>query len=284
MSVRRRPRNQIPGERDLTDAMKPGWNRHMSLQEASSTITRLARYEPGVVAELPSEGSLRIEINGVLAGVVGCLPDAPVELAVGWAYMHGFFRPGDPIDAASVHDDRVSLMIETNANIDARRKAAVGWVDLDEDPVVVPTAADPFVIHGDVLIDLVRDVFRVMARDRSRDGFVHAAVASDSTVHCVARDATVENAVAKVLGWMIRDGREVQVPILVVRGMVDREVVTAAAGLGVSLVVTSGIVTADAFRAALGNEISVLGMATNQRPGLLVDAGHVVEGDDSPGT
>jgi hypothetical protein len=62
--------------------------------------------------------------------------------------------------------------------------------------------------------------------------------------------------------------------------MVERSVVAAAAGLGVELLVTTGVATADAFREATGREISVLGMATNQRPGLLVDAGHVVEDDN----
>jgi formate dehydrogenase accessory protein FdhD len=171
-------------------------------------------------------------------------------------------------------------MIETTANIDARREAAVGWLDIDDaDPSLASSPA--FVIHGDVLIDLLRDVFRVMAKDRSRDGFVHAAIASDTTIHCVARDASVGNAVAKILGWMLRDGREIDTPILVVRGMVDRSVIRAAAALGVSVVATSGIPTADAFRLALGLDVTILGMATNQRPGLLVDAGHVVE-DDSP--
>jgi formate dehydrogenase accessory protein FdhD len=253
----------------------------MSLQEASGTITRLARYEVGVVAELPEEDTVQVEVNGVLAGVVRCLPDAPVELAIGWAFMHGFFGFTDPIDAVSVHGNRVSLMVETSANIDARRKAAVGWIDIDDDVRDVASApGKPFAIHGDVLIDLLREVFRAMAQDRSRDGFVHAAVASDTAVHCVARDATVDNAVAKIVGWMLRDGRDAETPILVVRGMVDRAVIKAAANLGVSIVATSGIPTADAFRLALGQDVSILGMATNQRPGLLVDAGHVVEEDE----
>lgn len=284
VSTRHRDHAAGPDERDLSDVMKPGWNRHMSLQEASGTVTRLARYDVGVVAELPDEDSLRIELNGILAGVVRCLPDAPAELALGWAFMHGFFEAQDSIDSVSVRDDHVALMIGTGVNVDARREAAVGWVDFgDDDPSDPVGPAEPFVIHGDVLVDLVREAFRVMAKDRSRDGFVHAAIATDSTIHCVARDATVENAVAKILGWMIRDGREEETPILIVRGLVDRTVIRAAARLGVSLVATSGILTADAFRLALGQEISVLGMATNQRPGLLVDAGHVLEDDDQSG-
>lgn len=271
--------------RDLSDAMKPGWNRHMSLQEASSSLRRLARYEPGVVAELPAEGLLRIEVNGVLAGVVHCLPDAQAELALGWAFLHGFFAgPGD-IDSVTVHDGRVSLMLSTGVDLDVRRLAAVGWRDVPEEDDV-PSAqapAEPFAIHADVLLDLVRVALRAMAADRSRDGFVHAAIASDTVVHCVARDLTVDNAVAKVLGWVLRMGRDTETPVLLTRGIVDRIVVSAAARLGVGLIVTTGIPTADAFREATGREVSILGMAANQRPGLLVDAGHVIEDDELGG-
>lgn len=253
----------------------------MTLQEAASTLTRLARYEVGVIAELPEEASLRIEINGILAGVVHCLPDAPAELAVGWAFMRGFFGAEDPISSVTVHDGRVSLMVASGQDIDVRRHEAVGWretaVELDATPL---RRRQPFVIYGDVLVDMVRQAVRVMARDRSRDGFVHAAVMSDTAIHCVARDLTVEMAVAKVLGWLVRDGQEIDTPILFVRGMVDRAVVAVAGRLGMSMIVTTGIPTADAYREATGREISILGMATNQRPGLLVDAGHVVEDDN----
>lgn len=267
--------------RDLSDTMKPGWNRHMSLQEAASSVPRLARYEPGVVAELPDEGLLRIEINGVLAGAVHCLPDAQAELALGWAFLHGFFAGPDDIDSVTVHDGRVSLMLGTGVDLDTRRLAAVGWRDApDDDSSGAEPSAEPFAIHADVLFDLVRDALRAMSADRSRDGFVHAAAASDTTVHCVARDLTVDNAVAKILGWMLRDGRDAGSRVLLTRGIVDRLVVAAAARLGVALVVTTGIPTAGAFREAIGRELSLLGMAAHQRPGLLVDAGHVIEDDE----
>lgn len=269
---------------DLSDAMKAGWNRHMSLQEASSYVRRLARYEPGVVAELPAEGLLRIEINGVLAGAVHCLPDAQAELALGWGFLHGFFAGPNDIDSVTVHDGRVSLMLSAGVDVDVRRLVAVGWRDAPEDdePSVLQPA-EPFVIHADLLFDLVRDALRAMAADRSRDGFVHAAIASDTVVHCVARDLTVDNAVAKLLGWVLREGRDIETPVLLTRGIVDRIVVSAAARLGVALIVTTGIPTADAFREAIGREVSILGMAANQRPGLLVDAGHVVEDDHQGG-
>jgi formate dehydrogenase accessory protein FdhD len=253
----------------------------MSLQEASASLTRLARYDVGVVAELPEESSLRIEVNGVLAGVVHCLPDAPSELAVGWAFMHGFFGLDDPVDSVSVHEGRVSIMVESGQDIDQRRLEAVGWRGPDAGEVAESVQRPaPFAIHADVLVDLVREAVKVMASDRSRDGFVHAAIASDSAIHCVARDYTVEMAVAKVLGWLVSEGDSAGTPIMIVRGMIDQNVVRAAGLLGMSLIITTGIPTANAFREATGRELTILGMATNQRPGLLVDAGHVVEDDN----
>lgn len=270
-----------PDERHLSDAIRPGWNEHMSLQEASASVQRLARFEPGVVAELPEESVLHIEVNGSLAGAIRCLPDAPAELALGWAFMHRFFDVPEHVDSVSVHDDRVSLMIHAGVDVDSLRLQAAGWsdetdcADSQEGPEV-----EPFVVHAEVLLGVVRSAFGVMAKDRARDGFVHAAVASDTGVHCVARDQAVLPAIAKIAGWMLRDGATTETPIVIVRGMIDRQVVESMSRLGVSLLVTTGIPTADAFRAATGQNVSLLGMASSQRPGLLVDAGHVIEDAD----
>lgn len=270
-----------PDRHDLSDAIRPGWNQHMSLQQASATVARLARYEPAVIAELPGESILRIEVNGELAGAARCFADAPGEFSLGWAFMHGFFDPSDTIDSVTVHQDRVSLMIQTQVDVRRRRLQAVGWTDEHDPSEPIGTLRQaPFVVHADILMDIVREAFGVMARDRSRDGFVHAAAASETDIHCVARDIDTESAVAKILGWMLRDGRRVDTPMLIVRGMMNRMVVDAAGRLGVSLLATSAIPTADAFREAIGREITVLGMAASQHPGLLVDAGHVIEDDD----
>jgi formate dehydrogenase assembly factor FdhD len=116
-----------------------------------------------------------------------------------------------------------------------------------------------------------------MTDDRARDGFIHAGVASDTSIHCLARDQTAELAVAKVIGWMLRDGRDAENRIFLVRGLVNRIIVDAAARLGVPVLATTGVVTADAFREAIGRDISIIGMAGSQRSGLLVDGGHVID-------
>lgn len=253
----------------------------MSLADASRAVAGFARYEPGVVSQLPGESIVRIEVNGDLAGAVHCLPDAPAELALGWAYMHGFFAPSDEIDAVTAQDGRVSLMIETPTDIARQRRVAAGWRDDSETQADGSThMREPFVIHADVLTDVVREAFSVMDKDRATDGFVHAAAASDTGVHCIARDLSTGTAVAKIAGWLLRDGQDVGAPILVLRGIVDRRVVTSMAALGVSVVVSTGILTAEAFREATGLGVSVVGLARSRRPGVLVDAAHILEERD----
>jgi formate dehydrogenase accessory protein FdhD len=281
MSPRRDRSSQGPDYRDLAEMTRAEWSEGMSLGDAAASARRLARYEPGVVAELPAESILRIDVNGDLAGAVRCLPDAPAELALGWAFMHRFFDAPDPIDSVTIHAGRVSLMIQSAHDPQRRRVQAAGWVE--ETPLRLSQPADrpePFVIHADVLMAIVREAVGLMSRDGARDGFVHAAIASDTAVLCIARDREAESAVAKVLGWRLRDGRGADAPFLIVRGIVERLVVEAAYRLGIDLIVTTGIPTADAFREATGREISILGLATSARPGLLVDAGHVVEDSD----
>jgi formate dehydrogenase accessory protein FdhD len=255
----------------------------MSLQEASAVVSRLARFEPGVVGVLPEESVLRIEVNGVLAGALDCLPDAPAELALGWAFMHGFLGASDVIDSVTVDDARVSLMVQTVSDIDRRRIEAVGWTERSPAPDTGDDSgsAEPFIIHIDVLVGIVRNGLKAMNDDRARDGFIHAAVASDTSIHCIARDQTAESAVAKVLGWILRDGRDVTNRILLVRGLVNRAIVDAAGRLGIPVLATTGVLTAEAFREAIGRDISVIGMMSSQRPGLLVDGGHIIEDDAS---
>lgn len=276
---RRRPAG--PDTARLSDMERGIRSEGMSLADASRAVEGFARYEPGVVSQLPGESIVRIEVNGDLAGAVYCLPDAPAELALGWAYLHGFFTPVDEIDAVTVHEDRVSLMIETPVDVARQRRVAAGWRDtLDDRSDDLDPQPGPFVIHADVLTDIVREAFSVMDQDRAADGFVHAAVASDTSVHCIARDMSTRPAIAKIAGWRLRDGRSVNTPILVVRGIVDRGVIASMAGLGVSLVATTGIPTAEAFREATGLGVTVVGLARSRRPGVLVDAGHILEESD----
>lgn len=237
----------------------------------------LSRFSPEVVRELPDERYLRVEVNGCLAGSLLAIPDAPRELATGWAYMHGFFDQPENVNHVSVSGDRASIMVEGGEDIDRRRLEAVGWMDAPPLASRDPLDNEPFLIGTDQLVDLIDATWQTFRRDGGGEGYLHAAAASASEVLCVARDRTVDMAAAKVIGWALLADTRPDMPVMLVRGIVGRRVIEAAASAGVSLMVTSAVPTADGFRAAMGLSMSIVGVAIRQTMGLLVDGGHIVE-------
>lgn len=246
---------------------------------------RLARFAPEIIRELPPERLLRIDVNGCFAGTVLAIPDAPRELAAGWAFMHGFFDRTADLGRVSAADDRISIMVASGEDIDRRRLEAVGWAEPNPLPAPNTAGTEPFSIEEGMLVNLIDVAWSSFRRDGGSDGYLHVAAASSCEIHCIARDRTIEMAAAKVLGWMITGGRQQAAPVLLVRGMVDRRLVEAAGRLGVSLIVTSAIPTAEAYRAATGMSLSIVGMALATTLGLLVDGGHIgpESADEPPG-
>lgn len=240
---------------------------------ASRPPRRLVRCAPEIVDELPEPCLIRIDVNGCLAGTVLALPDAPRELAAGWSFMHGFYGLTDHLDRVTLHGNRVSVMVESGQDIDVRRLEAVGWAPprpLPDHPV-----GEHFRIDEPALTKLIEATWDASRRDGAADGYVHAAVASAESVHCIARDLTSGLAAAKVLGWTMLDASERDVSVLLIRGVVERRLIEAAARVGISVVVTSGVPAADAFRAATKLALTIVGMAMSRTPALLVDGGHI---------
>ena len=244
---------------------------------AARPLRRLARFAPDIVGELPDDRLLRLEVNGRFAGTILAIPDAPRELAVGWSFMYGFFDLTDDLGCVTVAGDRVSVMVESGEDVDVRRLQAVGWAEAQPLPAPDVRQRTPFRIGERALLRLIDTTWDAFRRDGAADGYHHVAATSGDDVHCIARDLTADMAVAKVLGWMILHGRERETPVLVVRGIVDRRLIEAAARLGISMIITSAIPTVDAFRAAAGLSLSIVGMALTRTAGLLVDSGHIEE-------
>lgn len=238
-------------------------------------IRRVMRLQPDVIRELPDERLIRIEINGCHAGSVPAITDAPEELALGWAMMHGFLGPGDTPACLTASADRVSIMVANGEDIDRRRLDAVGWVDAE--PYSEP-GLDPvmFSLSNDDLLTLIDRCWAAFRHDDGGDGYHQAAIASTGSVLCIARDRQVDLAVAKVLGWLFRAGGDTDAAVLLVRGMVGRLVVESAARMSLGLVITSGVPTAEACRAAQGAGLTLVGMATGTTVGVLVENGHLI--------
>lgn len=261
------------------DPGEPGTSSRSASRAArkAAPARTLARYSPEVLRELPEERYLRVDVNGCLAGSLLAIPDAPRELAAGWAYMHGFFDHPDELNHVSVSGDRASIMVESGEDLDRRRLEAVGWLESPPLASREPSNSEPFCIESAQLMDLIAATWQTFKRDGGAEGYLHAAAASAGEVQCVARDRTMDMAVAKILGWAVLADKLPRMPVMLVRGIVGRKVVEAAASVGVSLIVTSAIPTADAFRAAMGLSLSIVGIAMSKSMGLLVDSGHIVE-------
>jgi formate dehydrogenase assembly factor FdhD len=230
-----------------------------------------------VVRELPDECLIRVDVNGCLAGTVLAIPDAPRELATGWAFMYGFFDTRDELGRVTVDVDRVSVMVESGENIDRRRLEAVGWAEPAPMSGPEPAEGEPYSLGEAELLQLIETAWQTFRRDGGNDGYLHVAVASGTDIKCIARDRTIDMAAAKVLGWSLLNGREDDISVLIVRGIVGRRLVEAAARLGISVIVTSAIPTIEAYRAATGLSLSIIGMAMSRSIGLLIDGGHIIQ-------
>jgi len=271
---------QIPRRSRLTSkALAPS----AASQASGNELPRLIRFRHVDAApELLEERLMRIDVNGCLAGAVQAIADAPRELAVGWAFINGFFELTDAIGQVTACDGRISIMLDGGEDIDRRRVEAVGWLDPRISESGTPIPADrPFTLTERQLLGLVDEAFRQFRADGARAGYVHAAVASADAVHCVARDVHRDLAVAKVIGWTLLEGREHQTDILIVRDVVGVATVRAAVRRGISLVIGGGVPTAPAERIARRAAISIVGMATSPSPGLFGDGGHVIEDDSA---
>lgn len=232
------------------------------------------RLRPDIVRELPDERLVHIEINGCHAGTVRAVPDALPELGLGWAAMHGFLRLADVPERVTVTDDRVSIMVPREVDVDTGRLAAVGWISADPAPVETG-AREPVSLTEAGLLALIDAAWSAFRHDDRGDGFQQAAIASPGDVLCIARDRSADLATAKVLGWTLTDGRDTGAAVLLVRGMVGRQIVEGAARWGLGILVSSGLPTAEAYRAAQGLPVTMIGMASARTVGVLADHGHL---------
>lgn len=272
----RLPRRGTPAmAAEGTEGSRPAVPAPVSEAHGAPCVARFAI--ESVVAQTPDVRVIRVDVNGCLAGAVRAIPDAPRELAVGWAFMHGFFEAADVLGRVSVRDDRVSIMVDGGEDIDRLRLEAAGW----ERPSHVRAAAsfpprpEPLLMDEEAVVRIAAEGFRQFRKDGAVAGYAHAGIASAHSVHCVARDVVAETAAAKVLGWVLCEGQHAESRALIVRGMVDQRLVRAAARCGIELIISDSIPTAPAVREARRLPLSVVGMATSRRLGLFVDGGHI---------
>lgn len=257
-----------------------------SLEQAMKQADqRLRWFNPSVGNHLDEELSLSIEINGVHVARIECMDSALEELAGGWAFMHHFCETPDDLHRVTVSDNRASIMVRGGVDILELRGVLHG-----ENPErhAVPNpwpADDDWNIPEDVLLDVLREAWQAFRDDRMGEGSVHAALVSNEGVDVVAFDISASQAVCKVLGWSLRENAVPSSPILVVNGLITRLIVDAAARIGVQIIATPFIPTANAYRAARVVGVTIVGYIRHQIVGVFGGSSVIVcDDNDEAGT
>lgn len=233
---------------------------------------------------LPHLQRIRIEINGVLAGVPLANPDAVTEFAIGWAFMNRFFTSASQLGKISATSSHVSIMIESGVDLDRIKYETIGWIprgDLDLERSALRSSRSPRAVSVMAEMDAIatcRNSFERFDRDGGRAGYTHVALSTADDILCMARDVVTDAAAQKVLGWILSTQADCSAAILVVRGILNDSVVEAAARAGIPIVATDAVPTAEAVAVASASCTSILGLALSHRRGLFADGGHL--GDD----
>jgi formate dehydrogenase accessory protein FdhD len=236
---------------------------------------------------LPARRRVRIEINGILAGAPLVVPDAVQEFAIGWAFSQRFLSSHAELGKVSSTASHVSLMIDSGIDIERTKYESIGWirrVDLEVDLATGRSERSPRAVAVMTEMDAVSTVkasFDRFMEDGTRAGFIHAALATEDDVVCMARDVESAAATQKVLGWAVSTDADCSASMLVVRGIIDDQLVEAASRAGIPIVVTDAVPTADAIAVAERSCTTIFGLALSHRRGLFADGGHI--GDDSEG-
>ncbi len=232
---------------------------------------------------LPDVRTVRIEVNGCLAGAAECLAEATREFAVGWAFMHRFYSASDQIGSVSGSSGRVAIMVDSGENIDRRRLETVGWMsgdDVDADSISAsmrPPRSVPFLSQHDA-IALSERVFARFDVDGRASGLACAALARGGDLIVIARDVAPRGAVAKILGWMMTEDTGDTGSILIITGLIDDVMIEAACRAGIGVLISDVEPTAAAVRRATAQGTTVLGLVMSHRRAFFADGGHV--GDD----
>lgn len=241
---------------------------------------RLRLFGHAVLNQLDAETELHIEVNGVPVSSISCMDSALAELAAGWALLERFCESPSDFQQVTVNESRAAVMVRGGVDILYRRGILIGERrELPSIPEPWPRDEE-WSIPEDVLLDILREAWGHFRNDRMLEGSVHAALASSAGIEVVAFDITVQNAVAKVLGWCLQAQRFPAYEIMVVNGLVTRRIVDAAARLGVKIIASPNIPTADALKAARVAGLGIIGYMRQEMVGLFGNPGLVTFDDD----
>lgn len=258
-------------------------DRTQSLENAQHRADQTIRvFNHAVIHDLDREMSLAIEINGVPVRQITCSDSALAELAAGWAFLHHFFASPDEFDRCTVNESRASVMTQGGSDISARISVLNGSMpERLQAPSPFPRNED-WSIPDDVLLDILREAWQLFRNDHMSEGSIHAALANERGIEVVAFDNIVEHAVSKVLGWCLISDCLPAFEVLIVNGPVTRAIVDAAARIGVLVIATPFVPTADAYITARVSGMNIVGYMRHATVGLFGGPGLVISEDAKP--
>lgn len=220
--------------------------------------------------EIPRQRRLRIDVNGRLAGTTLCLPDAPRESAVGWAFAQRYFADGSELGKVTTYANRISIMADGD------------FLSAQSGPPAVPRSRSASTtISAFNTIVLGERAFTRFNRDDAGHGYIHAALATETTLQCISRDLSAVRATEKLLGWAMLTEQSLDGRLLIVRGIVDTDVARCAALARIAVILTDAVPTQTAMRVASKAGVSIVGQVLSHRRQLFVDAGHIVRDHES---
>jgi FdhD protein len=229
------------------------------------------------------EEPLEIRIGGTPVAVTMRTPGHDEELALGFALGEGLA----PIEAALPPDLAANTVELTVAEFDPERLSrhfftssscgVCGKGALAAVAVTAPPIRSRLRVPGELLASLPE---RLRAAQPTFDhtGGLHAAGLFDlnGTTICVREDVGRHNAVDKVVGWALRDGRvPLEGHVLCVSGRLSFELVQKAACAGCPVLVGVGAPTSLAVELAESQHLTLAGFARDGRLNLSAGADRV---------
>ena len=240
-------------------------------QSADTTAPRTAPLD--AVEEAP----VWLEVNGVPAVTWMCTPDRLEELVAGWLHGEGYIESAADIlrmrpctKELGFWVDVPAARFDTVEGADRRRVLASGCGAVTT--ILGSLASLPRRTAAAPQIDLtrMRALFKeLFARgERYKDtGGVHAAALTDGeSLLYHAEDIGRHNAVDKVIGAAILDGRSPHDLILLVTGRISGELAFKAARAQLSIVATPSVPSTMAVEIARAAGMTLIGRAVSGQP------------------
>jgi FdhD protein len=229
--------------------------------------------ELAIVDEVP----VWLDVNDAPAVTWMCTPDQLDELVVGWLHGEGYIEtmadllemrpcakelgfwvkvPEERFHAVESAERRrvlasgcgaVTTILGSMSSL-PRRRAAAPEIELQQ------------------MRSLFKELFARGVRYQETGGLHAAALTDGKELLCHAEDIGRHNAVDKVIGAMILDGRDPRDSILLVTGRISGELAFKAARAQISLVATPSVPSSIAAEIAGATGMTIVGRAVSGQP------------------